>query len=280
MIDDNGKEVVLIPPGQVTIAKLESLTVVTKGKKEPVMRKLGHENDLSNVMLYIPKENYQDIAQSKGALPVCYAFPHYIDNNVANDIEISYSFFNPYNGTVSSNIPGLSTIFATLGVGHHEGDWEHITVRLDNTGSRIMGIHYATHGSTEGKWYFNENRDLKSDKGYKIRADNKQPVTWSTLETHGNHNQPGTIRREPPIKLKALVKTFGVLVERTSDQGRHIDCRANLQVFDPVKPDKDHPWLKFRGRWGGKPPNPKGDIGPDGPAFKDWWLKEEESNKK
>jgi hypothetical protein len=268
----DGKEIVLIQPGQVTIEKLKNLNISVNGKNEPVMRKSGTEGDIETLKLYIPKDNYKDVTSSKGANPACYAYPRYVDQGQA--IEISYIFFNPYNGTVGSNIPLVTPLLDSLGVGHHEGDWEHITVRLDKLGSNILGVFYATHGAAEGKWYKTASSDLKSENGYKIR--NGRLITWSALDTHGNHNRSGNIHREPPSAFKAIIKTLGLLVEKTSDNGRQYDCRNILQVFSPDNPSKNHPWLDFRGRWGGKPPKLKADVrGPDGPAFKDWWRKEE-----
>lgn len=269
----DGKEVELIPPGKVTIDKLKNLTIDVKGKKEPVMRKTGTEGDIDTLKLFIPKNNYSNVQKGAGAKPVCYAFPRFVDEGKA--IEIAYMFFNAYNGTVGSNIPLVTPVLDTLGVGHHEGDWEHISVRLDPTGQKIAGIFYATHGSTEGKWHRSPNTNLTSSDGYKLK--DGQPVTWSTLDTHGNHNYAGTIKREPPSAFKAIIKTLGLLVEKTSDKGKQYDCRQMLEIFTPDDPSKNHPWLDFRGRWGGKVKDKSmaDERGPDGPAFKDWWRKEE-----
>lgn len=271
--NSEGDQEILIEPGQVTIKKLESLFVNINGKKEPVMQKDGSESLLPSLYFFIPEENYESIIKAEGAKPVVYAYPRYIKNG--DEIDISYIFFQAYNGTVGSGLPCCSLFFHCLGVGNHEGDWEHITVRLDKTGQNIIGVHYASHGTEEGIWYTESNRDLDSKKGYKI-SESGQIITFSTLDTHGNHNRPGRIRREPPSIFKKLLKYFGVLIERTSNDGEHVDCRDVLEIFPENNPAKYHPWLKFRGLWGNLKAKdaPLSGAGPSGPLFKDWTKQE------
>jgi len=39
-----------------------------------------------------------------------------------------------------------------LNKGSHEGDWEHITVRVSPDGEKIIGVYMAAHG-WEGRWF-------------------------------------------------------------------------------------------------------------------------------
>jgi hypothetical protein len=270
-LNENGREKILIPPGQVTLEKLAAMNIQINGRQEPVLRTAKNQRDNNALRLFIPKDKYHSIAHSKNAAPVCYAYPRYIDNGDA--IDITYFFFFPYNGTARSNVTFIEPILEGLGIGHHEGDFEHVTVRIDKTGAFIKGMYFAAHGASEGKWHLARGHGATDKRGYKI--ENSRPLVFTALETHGSHNHAGTIFREPPGAFKDIVKFFGILVEETSNRGNHYDCRTMLEVFSPDNPSKNHPWLLFRGRFGGKAPKPQADdYGPESPLFSDYWFKQ------
>ncbi len=65
-------------------------------------------------------------------------------------VDLQYWFFYPYNGSIGG-------VIAPLGFsGAHEGDWEHVTVRIsdyaDPKKRKIRGVFFAAHGSAEGAW--------------------------------------------------------------------------------------------------------------------------------
>ncbi len=266
----------LVKPGDIPNTDLDRITVNVDGRNEPIMRRDESQRTIKGLALVIPEKFYKSREDGVAADPVCYAYARRGKDD--DFIDISYIFFNPYNGTASSGIFGVTTILDKLGVGHHEGDIEHITVRLDSSGNTIKGVHYARHGHTEGSWYTKPAARITDDKGYKLNRRN-QIVTWSALDTHGNSNRAGSLKRKPPIGFFGdLVKMIGVLVEKTSSDGRHYDCRKILDVLPAEIPviDKEHEWMNFRGVWGRpKPPKAKkGSGGPTGVLDKDWWDEE------
>src|SRR5699024_4779115 len=64
-------------------------------------------------------------------------------------LDIQYWFFFPYSGPLIDGPAG----------GAHEGDWEHITVRLDASWQTIREVYFAAHNS-EGRWVMPEELDL------------------------------------------------------------------------------------------------------------------------
>lgn len=265
----HGRFDVLLKPGQVNAVRLEQLYFEYKSKLEPAMRKTDEDGFIGDLCFFLPSD--RSVISPYARDPVCYAYPRYVDED--NVIDISYIFFHPFNGEVFSHHPCLSRFYDKLGAGAHSGDFEHITVRTNLSGTRILGIFYAAHGPLEGKWYEYKNDNIYSSFGYKVK-DNTHPLTWCALNTHGNHNHPGIIDRALPIPLTKVLQKLGIFADITSDHGEHVDCRKILKVIHS-KDDRSFPWLKFRGRFGVRPVRALfGVKGPDGPAFKDWWPKE------
>jgi hypothetical protein len=271
-IEYNGQ--VLVQPGKMASTDLSKIRVNVNGKVEPIMRENPNQRQIKGLSLIIPEEIYAGKDKGVAAPRACYA--HIRPSLNGKAIDISYIFFNAYNGTPSSGIPGVTTTLGKLGIGHHEGDIEHITVRLARKDESIMGVLYARHGSAEHLWYTNQGKSMDSDDGYKMNG--TQIITWSARDTHGNNNKAGKLKRKPPVYLADFVKMIGVLVERTSDGGRRTICRENLIILPSEVPvlDSKFYWMNFRGVWGRpKPPSAKkGGGGPAGLLDKDWWEQE------
>lgn len=271
MLMDGKDSIVLIPPGQVTIKKLDMLYVGKDGKQESVMQKTGDEGVLDDLLLYIPEDKYMTATDEMECEPKAYTYARFIDDG--EYIDISYIFFSSYNGSAGSNFVLIKKGIDAFGIGHHQGDFEHITVRVNTYDETIEGIFFSAHSRAEGHWYFHHNEDYKSFHGYKL-SPLGQPIAWCAKDTHGMYNRPGIIKRCPPIPGRNFIKSLGILVDKTSNQGAHTDCRDRLEIFDPKDPKKSHPWLRFRGYWGKRPEKLLAKKGPCGPIFKEWWTKE------
>jgi len=51
-----------------------------------------------------------------------------------------YCVYYPFNGSIAKAIEVT-----------HEGDWEHVKVEIDKTGTKMYRVYFAAHG--DGKWY-------------------------------------------------------------------------------------------------------------------------------
>ena len=47
---------------------------------------------------------------------------------------------------------GSTFVLQSLGIGQHEGDLEHVTVRVDAEKGCVLEVFYAAHSNGEGKW--------------------------------------------------------------------------------------------------------------------------------
>lgn len=169
----------------------------------------------------------------------CYA--HVVRPPYTPTLDIQYWFFSPFNPQKRGRI------------GDHQGDWEHITVRLNRRKTRIMGIYFARH-SAEGKW---ERYDTTRS---------GHPIVYVAKGSHASYPAARTYKRP-------RVKGFKVPTDYTSEGGFTWRCWDYVvDVGDRRRPTKGHEWLRFSGRWGGSTGGLLG-VGksPQTPSFKRDW---------
>lgn len=157
-----------------------------------------------------------------------------------DELDIQYWFFYPYNGPLIGGPAG----------GAHEGDWEHITVRLDASWRRIQKVFFAAHDA-EGRWHAPENIAFSHE---------THPVVYSARYGHASYPSAG-------------LQSRGMLpADRTADGGAIWQTWHAFKIIaDPTGTRSDLAWLDFAGRWG-RP----GTLfsGPHGPAFQAYWTSE------
>lgn len=155
-------------------------------------------------------------------------------------LDIQYWFFYPYSGPVLAGPAG----------GAHEGDWEHITVRLDPSLQRVEKIFFAAH-DREGSWVAAEDVQF---------VEYTHPVVYSARYGHASYPSAG-------------IQSRGMLpADRTADGGAVWQTWENLKIIaDASGLRQDIPWLGYAGRWGRT-----GVLfsGPRGPAFQRYWHAE------
>ena len=140
-------------------------------------------------------------------------------------------------------IPATLGIQAYQGIGEHQGDFKHVTVRIDTSGN-IQGIYYAQH--TKGVWCFPGEYETVADSN-----GNLHPVVYSARNTHsclphaGRFDQLGAVLPLPSTPVSSAV-TFS-LMEQTQDGGQYWNLWDNYTVVD----NSPNPqWLQFLGHWG------------------------------
>jgi hypothetical protein len=156
----------------------------------------------------------------------------------SKNYDIQYWFFFPYSGPVMGGPVG----------GAHEGDWEHITVRVDPSLRKVKEIFYAAHDA-EGRWM----------RPSQVRfVDGDHPVVYIARFGHASYARPGL---QPRGMLPA---------DRTANGGVTWDTWQDLElVATDAGPRDGYHWLSYSGRWG-----EVGSVfsGPHGPAFQHYWL--------
>jgi hypothetical protein len=186
----------------------------------------------SDFFLQIPNGRGEQ-ATRRGSDPeewTCYAHVYPVPGG---GYDVQYWIFYPYNGKVRK-----------LG-GAHEGDWEHVTVRVDDSGTSIDRVYLSAHEG--GRWY---------DPSCLLETQDGRPIVYSALDSHAAYRGPGS----PPPEAEQIL-------DRTSDGGEVLDCsRSWVNVGELEAPRSGAEWLRYNGRWG-----EIGEVfsGPRGPAFHD-----------
>jgi len=159
--------------------------------------------------------------------------------------DIQYWFFYPLNGWDDRHH-------------RHDGDWEHITVRVTNTPTpEPSAIYFSAHGPGMGSWIPFADAVMSSE---------EHSIVYSALASHASYASPGAYKR-------------GALrpVDHTDDGGQTWDTtnRTKLVALNG-KPLVNHDWLTYSGRWGqsGAWYLPWITHGPLGPAFQASWYRE------
>jgi len=162
---------------------------------------------------------------------------------------LAYLFFYPFNGAIA--IDKKIT---------HEGDWEHIKVEVDKSGSNIIRVFFSAHAG--GKWHVRYSTAHGNTDGFRC-TENTHPIVYSARHSHASYPKSGEQHRPTAILPDDYC-------------GNGIEWRtwgALEHLGDKADPPVGQEWLKFNGRWGEHRGSIYGDIveGPTGPAFKKWW---------
>jgi hypothetical protein len=186
--------------------------------------------------------------------------PCYVNARSAPDdpaaFDLQYWFFYPFNGREGRHIT-------------HEGDWEHVTVRVTNTRElRLIAAYLSAHGQNNGGWAV---PDTEAEIGPILQlTPGGNPIVYSALGSPASYAAAGVHKQAWP---KAG--------DRTSDRGpiwNTADDLVLLEINDQPAIEGDDPftWLRFPGRWGAirKLAWPLAATGPIGPSHQSSWNSE------
>lgn len=250
----------VVPAGSLDPQLIADWQPSTGPNLTPEQKKMG-------LALKIPDRNQDMIRAGDISTAPCYAHAHYIDQG--RGIEINYVLFFPFNGQVFTKSKLINRFFFHSGVGFHEGDFEHITVRLNSNGSKILGIYYSAH-SNEETWL---------TRNFPTTPENRL-VSYVALNTHAMYPYSGVIHRKV-LTPEWLYKYFNIrrswtpLIDITDGKGLALDCRQQMTLIHPEHPE-NHPWTSYYGRWGSKSSEYYSSRGPGTFTQSDWFLNREE----
>jgi hypothetical protein len=174
-------------------------------------------------------------------------------------IDIKYFLFYPWNGFQPFQV-GVITNFKTepynldwAGFALHYGDWEHVTVRISEDQSSLIGVFYSQHSGNQ--WVTNPP------------LDGTHPIVYSGWDSHANYptagiqvndiilNSPGL----PPVSWVKVVDntantgTFTVYHKPTNFYSNGVIWTPWQNTSQLVLLDNNATvaqWLSFNGHWG------------------------------
>jgi hypothetical protein len=196
-----------------------------------------HTNDqkYSNNSSYFYLEPNSDDVHKGSSYPSDWRAYVHVKRAKSGGFFIQYWFFYPYNNYYDIII--------------HEGDWEHITVRLDANGNPVKA-YYAAH--SEGTTH---------DWGKLQKVGGTHPVVYSARGSHASYPTAGSHKiKGLPLGIPANDDTYnGGLVWQTWDN--------LVNIGEKGRPLNGQEFILYSGRWG-KFGQTNDTSGPIGPAFK------------
>lgn len=172
-----------------------------------------------------------------------------------NGYDIQYWFFYPFNEAPS--VAGVKL--------NHEGDWEHITVTVDNS-LNFHNAYYASHND-EGKRYsaseltFANPNGIYAASNEKLTGNFTHPVIYSAKGTHASYPTAGSQDR-------------GILPTDYTGNGQVWNSVTKvINVGEKEAPLNGQTFIRYGGLWG-EIGNTSISTGPKGPAFQSAWFNE------
>ncbi|MET1111889.1 MAG: Vps62-related protein, partial [Allosphingosinicella sp.] len=156
-----------------------------------------------------------------------YVFANYVCSQFT---DLQFWFFYGYNGAPFVQIQlwlasGGTYLWSTeqdednLNCGQHQGDWETVTLRVDNQQKKVVAVGYTSHGDTE--WY---------------AAPDGQVKAYAALHVHGCYPVPGEFLelaawQEQELTLAHLeVKVFSRNI--CADGGATFDASTRYEIVE------------------------------------------------
>jgi hypothetical protein len=175
-------------------------------------------------------------ATRAGSLGNARCYVHFRAAPTGGSWDIQYWFFYPYSGNISH-----------VGNFAHEGDWEHITVRLAADLTTVTSVFFAAHDE-EGKWVTPSN----------VEQSGTHPVCFSAKNGHACYSTAG--RQDRPT-----------WPDDHTGKGTDWNTWTDLRLTgERSRPMSGRQWIKYTGRWG-EIGMASFTTGPHGPAFQSSW---------
>jgi len=210
--------------------------------------------------------------------------------------ELQFWFFYPFNG------PGRAEICASGNwcdiqfceqVGRHYGDWEYVTLRVDNRTKELISVYMSRHAG--GQWIARANNFEQI-----LQFAGSHPQIYVALYSHAHYPTTGAHDYERIWRTSYVVGTASADLRDLTDgygpvfstylPGKYRIISSALPGYQVTEPE----WLQFQGRWGQylrnsdtfHIPQPfpidvhtytEVGIGPTGPAMKSSWTRGDSS---
>jgi len=168
-------------------------------------------------------------------------YAHAYRNNIGGT-SIQYWFFYAYNDYISS--------------ANHEGDWEHVNVRLDAS-EQVSAVHYSQHDN------------LLTYTPGQLTWSGTHPQVWVADGSHANYPSQSACGSGCWTNYDQRWFTWaGGKGSAAGLQGGGI-----INVGERFAPMAGQEWIRYSGRWG-EVGNVDGTSGPRGPVYNkhNWWY--------
>jgi hypothetical protein len=158
--------------------------------------------------------------------------------------EIQFWYFYPFNGhgwaVVNSNAFPLPLPVTFLKGGRHWGDWEMVSILVDNRTQEMIAAALSQHGDIQWVQY----NELE-------KFGETRPVIYAALNTHANYYKPGDVHYEVLFHVDEVGFWFlGKTWDMTFSGGQQLSTVTGNYHLAVEEPDLLPTWLEFPYRWG------------------------------
>lgn len=112
----------------------------------------------------------------------------------------------------------------------HEGDWERISIQLDENDSPVNVFYYSHHGGNLAHW---DTLD---------KFEGTHPIVFSAKGSHGSYADEG-VHLIPDIIKEGCLPVLGCVPD-------HTDRGPQWKTWDRLQDVESQPWYGFGGAWG------------------------------
>lgn len=152
------------------------------------------------------------------------------------ETELAYWWFYAYNDATPLQGPPGTTL-----CGNHEGEWEHIALRINTQAAQQATTATAYQAAIRAVYFARHGRSHFNSKTYPpqaLRFQGSHVKVYPALGTHGAYPEPGIF----PLPLK-----LGPWHPQDRSDGKGTLYTTWAQ---PLLPLDQQPWATFSGRWG------------------------------
>jgi hypothetical protein len=159
------------------------------------------------------------------------AYVNVLWNQGSTFTDIQFWLFWAYNGPGTAKFDSLvfNRIINTGTVdlaplGEHVGDWEYVTIRIENATKDMIGIILSAHGKAIS---YNKKSDIQANFQFQ---DATHPVVYSSRNGHANFSKVGANYAEQRRVLGVPVGLEFNLLNTTADGGKSLDCSQRYEI--------------------------------------------------
>ncbi|WOH11649.1 hypothetical protein DCAR_0831139 [Daucus carota subsp. sativus] len=143
--------------------------------------------------------------------------------------DLAIWIFYPFNGAARASVAGVPIPLGQIG--EHQGDWEHVTLRISNFSGELRSLYLSTHSN--GTWASAPELEFQSS---------NKPVVYASLHGHALYAKPGLV----------LQGSGGIGLRNDTAKGKNVmDTGERFQVVSGEYLSIVEPaWVNYYREWG------------------------------
>jgi len=166
--------------------------------------------------------------------------------------EIQFWFFYPFNGPGRVEACGWSSCCNDTQLeeaGRHYGDWEHVSLLIDNTTRKLLTVYMSQHAG--GQWFRRCGGAWSSG----LEFSGTHPIIYSAFYSHAHYPSIGThsYKRVWSVDWWLGTASADLYDVTAADESFQTFQPGSYRVISSALPGyavSEPEWLEFRGRWG------------------------------